>query len=61
MFRSTYRQGDFAAFRDLFGQDSEEIQDARVALDIVAKGRDDGWKDVFPSCHLDCEYRQAHT
>jgi hypothetical protein len=36
--RSTYRQGDFAALGDFFGEDSEKVEDAGVAGDFVAEG-----------------------
>jgi hypothetical protein len=51
--RSTYRQGDLSTFGDFFREDSEEIQDAGIALGAVAKGLDHRRQDVVPVLHLD--------
>lgn len=57
----TYSQGDFAAFDNLLGEDPEKVEDGRVALDVVAEGRDDGGEHILPALHLYSQYRQAHA
>lgn len=59
--RSTYRQGDFAALGDFFGEDSEKVEDAGVAGDFVAEGRDHGGEHVLPRLHLDGQDGEAHA
>jgi hypothetical protein len=59
VFRSTYRQGDFAALCDLFGENSKEIQYAGMAGDIVPQARDHGRQDVLPCLHLNRQDRKA--
>ena len=53
MFRSTYRQGDFAALCDLFGKHSKEVQDACVARDVISETCDNRGENILPGLHLD--------
>ena len=59
MFRSTYRQGDFAALCDLFRENSQEVQYARMARGIVPKASNHGRQDVLPCLHLNSKNREA--
>jgi len=59
--RSTYREGDLATFRNLFGKHAQEIQDACMASYIVPQGRNDRLQNVLPGLHLDGQDGQAHT
>ena len=61
MVRSTYRQGDFAAFGDLLGEHSQKVQYAGMTLDVVSKARDHGGQDILPRLHLDGQDGQADT
>lgn len=59
MVRSTYREGDFAAFGDLLGEHSQEVQYTGMALDVISKARDHGGQDILPRLHLDGQDGQA--
>jgi len=61
MVRSTYREGDFAAFGDLLGEHSQEVQYTGMALDVISKARNHGGQDILPRLHLDGQDGQADT
>lgn len=59
--RSTYSQSNLSALCNLFGQYSEEVQDAGVAMGIVCETRDNCREDILPSLHLNGQNRKADT
>lgn len=58
---STYRKGDFATFGHLLGEDSQEVEDACVALGAVTERLDHGREHIVPILHLNRQDRQAYT
>lgn len=58
---STYTKADFATCGHLFGKDSQEVEDARVALRTVTERLDDGRQHVVPLLHLHGQDGQTHA
>lgn len=59
--QSTYRQGNFSTFSHLLGKDSQEVENAGMALGAVAKRLDNRRQHIVPTLHLDSQNGQTHT
>lgn len=57
--RGTYREVEFASFRDFFRKNLEELEDARYACWFCAERRHDHGEDIVPIRHADGQLRQA--
>lgn len=59
--RSTYRQGDFSTFGNLFRQYPQEVEYSGMALVAATELPYHGAEYVVPVLHLDGQYRQTNA